>query len=53
MNTGAARLCPLPVVRQVEAGCDKLSRPEGVLCLDASVVGTDFVTKMSRENRNP
>lgn len=28
VTMGAARLCQVPVVRQVEAGCDELSRPE-------------------------
>lgn len=52
VTMGAARLS-VPVVWQVEAGCDELSRPEWVLYLEASVVGTGFVTKVSRENHNP
>lgn len=42
------------VVGQVEAGRGELTcRPKLVLRLEGLVVGTDFVTKMSRENHFP
>ena len=41
--------CLAVVVGQVEAGCDELTcRPKLVLRLEGLVVGTDFVTKMSK-----